>query len=368
MIYSSNEEALRIEIIMIETYTASPILIEKADLSYVGAGTNVARHGYGMYFGELETASHYLKQYESYKQAVLSITSGDVIAYEGDEQFEAMKRIHDDPSLWDEEYEEWMMDPLLVEIADEAGPDRPPSFAMSRGVIHRVQLRGVEVRDLTSWDDPVEFDERVALQCALLDSHYSQHNLPAIPWHLFDSPAPPSEMKPSELVEYLFDCVINLAYEEDRVDVTIDRDELFAAWWEMACKNEVDLSFEIGRDDTFDAVAQMSLKALVEPGVELEPSITYGSAYGTIASTLSSTREPDIKAASDIFSRIGKIGFIGDAVEGRYGAKEYVVFDRDVLKNATFEALTPREVDDLKMAPSEPSNDNDYDYAPRVGY
>ena len=368
MIYSSNEEALRVEIIMIETYTASPILIEKADLSYVGAGTNVARHGYGMYFGELETASHYLKQYESYKQAVLSITSGDVIAYEGDEQFEAMKRIHDDPSLWDEEYEEWMMDPTLVEIAEEVGQDYPPSFKMFRGVIHRVQLRGIENSDLTSWDDPVEPDERAALQRAMLDSHYSKHNLPAIPWHLFNSPAPPSDMKPSELVEYLFDCVMDLAYEEDRVDVTMDRDELFAAWWEMACKNEVDLSFAVGRDDTFDAVAQMSLKALVEPGVELEPGITYGSAYGTIASTLSSTREPDIKAASDIFSHVGKIGFIGDAVEGRYGAKEYVIFDRDVLKNATFKALTPQEVDNLKMEVDVVSNDNDYEHAPRMGY
>ncbi|MFS1430566.1 hypothetical protein LMH73_026480, partial [Vibrio splendidus] len=54
---------------MIQLFTASPVRFSQFDFNAVGSGTDVARHGFGMYFGTIDIALHYLSEYRDYTRA-----------------------------------------------------------------------------------------------------------------------------------------------------------------------------------------------------------------------------------------------------------------------------------------------------------
>lgn len=350
---------------MINTYTASPKVIDKPSLDFVGTGADVAIHGYGMYFGAPSTVDHYLKSYKHYKEAALSLSVGGETSFEGEELYEKLAALKIEPDSWAEIRDEWLMDPFLVEIAEEYDEYTVPEIIAQRGVVHEVQLRNIDVSDLPGWEAPMPDEARYALQCALLDHQYETCPLTTIPWHLFDAEEPASPMEAEALIDHLFDCIWERALEQELVGYGVDEEKLRAAWWELACGQDPTVSVVIdGFDEVFDPAARVSLQGIIAPGAELEPYITYGDAYQVVSECLGS----DPKQASIVMTQIGIPGFQAPSVEGGPGNIEYVIFDQRVLDDAKVTPVSPTNWENiLENTPSQHyhQDEPDHDWSPR---
>lgn len=331
--------------VLINVYTASPKRIKEIDSSKLGSGQNVIKYAAGMHFGSKNVAGHYLKDYKNYKGADETIYHNqmevpvDSQAYKvitllnqkGMNEQTAKEALKDSPELLD------TLDFLMGEESSLL------DIVIDKGIIYETSLKHIDFDDLPYWGDGVSSEIILEISEVLLDRTIKGERLMVEDWDALNL----DEFSTcSEMVDEAFDAAVQWCEDND-IEFTGDNDEMRKIWAHYAIGDTL-LDSNL-YDDFYDTLYNSpqfdAMQRVINGDFNLHSEMEIGEVYCEIANILSQpgdTPNQTKQRASDFFAKDMRVPGVM-AKNTHFEEYEVIIFDQDVLKNATFKELNHQE-------------------------
>ncbi|APD92459.1 hypothetical protein BM525_21610 (plasmid) [Alteromonas mediterranea] len=362
---------------MVKTYTASAKTIEQADLTKVGSGTGVLRHGFGMYFGTPDVIKSYFDDYSSFKDADTYIHAGEMLFKDDTPEFQVLAKVAQGVILSTlDEGEKATLSSLANYDVEELDPNAEVSFEghvnlsdlhIRNGVAHKVTIPNIDIEDIPKWDHTISDPELLeSIQLAMLERYYEDHGMPPLDYAAMNlEPDYYTPEKIGELLDDMFDEAYSAALDNDEWSYVDE--SLLKEVWDFVVRGDEGTEPSV-YDEYLEGVPEAfesALNALVMPGLNLTlESTTMGDIVQHIQSffEVNDIENPGLETAR-MLEKVGLPALLGKA--HHITGEELIVYSEDLLKQATFEPISERTLEMNSMENNDMDLDNDRGYAPR---
>jgi len=341
---------------MIKRWTASPKKFDQFDIEKIGTGTGISRHGDGIYLGDKKLALEYLKEYDGFLGADLSIMyKGREVSGAAKEALEYLARNRMD------------MDKAIAHFSghDEhlkilQRPELLDQVEFHYGMLAEVTIPNVDIQDFKHWDDEVPEDELDGMAMIFLSEVGSGDRIEECRSELEELGIDIEGIESlDEVIDELFDLAYEEALESGDLSFSIDEEDMRECWNRILRRDEYSTNdFEDEFSESFPKQHLSVLRALCKDGLTLEKesSLTYGNLYELTSQHLDDLKEKG-RAISGIttpllMTKFGVSGLRAPAIKADADTEELVIYSQELITSAK---IKPEAVSNLNLQNDSPS-------------